>query len=310
MPTINHVLVTGSSGTIGTRLCETLIEKGYSVIGVDYKTNRWNPKVDAITHHADLRDAKALEALPNDIDLVIHLAANARVYNLVADPTLAYDNKTTTFNVLEYVRKNKIPRYMFASSREVYGNATTDEPFRAEHTADFSHCESPYTASKIMGESMAWAYHRCYGLDMIIFRFSNVYGMYDASDRVMPLFIGKCLRNEDIRIYGKDKVLDFTYVDDTVSGIIRAIEQFAGAKNQVYNIATGRGVSMCEVAEKIQSALPNEGRIVIEENRPGEIMRYVADISRARSVLGYEPTTQIDEGIRKSIDWYQKYLYV
>ncbi|MFA6362427.1 NAD-dependent epimerase/dehydratase family protein [Methanoregula sp.] len=299
--------MTGSSGTIGTRLCEKLLACGYNVIGVDKRSNPWNSKIDKITIIADLCDKNSLRSLPKDIDMIIHLAANARVYNLVVDPALARDNFEMLFNVLEFGRVNNIKKIIFSSSREVYGNSGL--PIYSEEDAFVKYCESPYTASKIGGEALIHAYHQCYGIDFIITRFSNVYGMYDESDRVIPLFIRQTLNNEDLTIFGKDKVLDFTYIDDTVDGIIKCIEHFSQEKNSVFNIASGTSIPIIEVAEQIIQGMNGNNSIVLNDNRTGEVVRSSIDISKAQQKLGYLPKIKIHEGIKKSIDWYTKHLY-
>lgn len=304
---IKNILVTGSSGTIGTRLCEKLLACGYNVIGVDKRSNPWNSKIDKITIIADLCDKNSLRSLPKDIDMIIHLAANARVYNLVVDPALARDNFEMLFNVLEFGRVNNIKKIIFSSSREVYGNSGL--PIYSEEDAFVKYCESPYTASKIGGEALIHAYHQCYGIDFIITRFSNVYGMYDESDRVIPLFIRQTLNNEDLTIFGKDKVLDFTYIDDTVDGIIKCIEHFSQEKNSVFNIASGTSIPIIEVAEQIIQGMNGNNSIVLNDNRTGEVVRSSIDISKAQQKLGYLPKIKIHEGIKKSIDWYTKHLY-
>ncbi|GAG26443.1 unnamed protein product, partial [marine sediment metagenome] len=219
-----RILVTGSSGTIGNCLCEALLDGGVDVIGLDIKRNLWNDEVHSRTIYMDLRDQQSLEQLPKDIDVVVHFAANARVYNLVKEPDLARDNFLMLYNILEYSRKNGIKRILFSSSREVYGN--TGYIIHAEDESFVKNCESTYTASKIAGEAMIHAYNQCYNIEYVIMRFSNVFGRYDFSDRVVPLFILKALRNEDVHIYGRDKILDFTYIEDNVNGVLKALELF------------------------------------------------------------------------------------
>jgi len=302
--TIKRILVTGSSGTIGTRLCERLLGLGYKVTGLDIKPNKWSKAVNSITMIGDLRDGKAFDRLPKDVDMVIHLAANARVYDLVLRPDLARDNLDMLFNTLEFCRKRNVRKFMFASSREVYGN--TREPVHAEDDVHVSMCESPYTASKLGGEAMVHAYRQCYGIDFIIMRFSNVYGMYDDSDRVIPLFIRSTKAGRDLVIYGKDKMLDFTYIDDAVDGVMKCICKFDAAKNQVYNIAFGEGATIIKVAELIRSRMGSRNKITLKGNRTGEVVRFVADITKARKKLGYGPVTGLEEGIGKSVDWYTR----
>jgi nucleoside-diphosphate-sugar epimerase len=300
---IKKILVTGSNGTIGTRLCEQLMEQGYTVVGVDWKKNKWHKKVDAITKNFDLRDKKIFDKLDKDFDLVIHLAANARVWDLVVEPDMAMDNILTTYNVIDFTRRSKIKRFMFASSREVYGN--TKKIILKEHEADMVNCESPYSASKISGEALTRSYQKCYGMEYVIFRFSNVYGMYDDSDRVVPLFIRQCKNNQDLTIFGKDKALDFTYIDDNIHGIITCIKNFDKIKNDTINIAYGKSSTIIEVANMIRNKVNPNVKIILKENRTGEVVKYTADISKMKKIL-YQPKVDIKEGIQRSIEWYEK----
>jgi UDP-glucose 4-epimerase len=301
---MKKILITGSSGTIGTRLGEKLLNLGYEIIGVDWKKNKWHKNLEKRTTHLDLRNKNlVLKKLPKKVDLIIHLAANARVYELVKNPDLARDNMITTYNILEYARINKIKNIIFASSREVYGN--TKKAKHKEVDVKIENCESPYSASKISGEALIHSYHKCFGVNYVIIRFSNVYGMYDESDRVIPLFIRKAIKNENLVVFSKDKILDFTYIDDAVEGVIKAIQRFNKVKNNTFNIATGKGTKILFVAQLIKKFLNSKSRIIIKQNRPGEVVKYIADISKARRLLNYEPKTNIIEGIKKTINWYK-----
>ena len=305
---IRRVLVTGSSGTIGTRLCERLMaETDRAVTGVDRRPNGWQDSVQAVTVVADLLDPAAIANLPGDFDVVIHLAANARVYDIVVDTTQARDNMLTVYNVLEFCRQRGIPRVMFASSREVYGNA--DGVVHAEEPVHIRHCESPYSASKVAGEALVYAYQQCYGLDFINIRFSNVYGMYDDSNRVVPLFIKLTKEGQDLTVYGKEKLLDFTYIDDAVHGVLQCLERWDRARNEVYNLAFGEGTTILEVAETVRKRLGATNQIHVGENRPGEVVQYVADITKAREALRYQPQVPFAEGIERAVQWYEANLY-
>jgi UDP-glucose 4-epimerase len=301
---IGKVLVTGSSGTIGTRLCERMLQDGtYEVVGVDRRPNAWNAQVQAVTVAGDLREEATLARLPTDVDVVIHLAANARVYELVEAPELARDNFLTLFNILEFCRRNGIPRFQFASSREVYGN--TGEAVHAEEPVRLGDCESPYSASKLGGEALVHSYGRCYGLDYIIFRFSNVYGMYDDSERVVPLFIRQTRAGRDLTVFGEDKLLDFTYIDDAVDGILLSLERFERARNDTYNLAFGEGTTILAVAGMIREQLGATNRVHLGESRTGEVVRYIADTRKAREKLRFAPRVTCPEGIARSVAWYR-----
>jgi UDP-glucose 4-epimerase len=302
--TFKKILITGSSGTIGTRLFENLLEDGHEVVGFDKNPNKWHVHLDKLTVKGNLLNKKDIKKLPSDFDLVVHLAANARVYNLVIGPDLALENIITTYNILEFCRQNKIKSVIFASSRETYGN--TKEPALKEQNVDIQLCESPYAASKISDEALVYSYSKCYGINYIVFRFSNVYGMYDLSDRFVPLMIKKMKRNESVDIYGGSKFLDFTYIDDCVSGLIKGIKIFPKAKNSTINVASGRGEKLTKVAQIIKEHLRSRSVINIKPNRSGEVMHYVADISRAEKLLDYKPKYSIKEGISSAVAWYIK----
>lgn len=296
------ILVTGSSGTIGTRLCERLLEQKYEVVGADWEPNKWQPGIERLTVRVDLRHEEELKKLPTDVECVIHLAANARVYELVEHPDRARDNFLTTFNTLEWARKNKMKQFIFASSRETYGNSG-QEKYR-EDMVRVENCESPYTASKIAGEALVESYRRCYGMETAIIRFSNVYGMYDDSERVVPLFIRQTKLNQPLVVFGKDKSLDFTYIDDAVEGILLVLRKFSAVNGSVFNLAYGEAHSIMELAELIKKLMGSTSSITAKPSRTGEVTRYTADISKARKVLGFSPKVSFAEGVQKSVEWY------
>ena len=306
-----RVLITGSSGQIGTNLGLRLQEEGHYVFGIDKRPNTWTRDIETL-----LQDLSApffhyqggigSVEYPADLDAVVHLAANAKVNQLVNQPHRAMENITVTFNVLEFCRANDVP-IIFSSSREVYGDIhryITEESY-----ADFAFTESPYSASKISGEALIYSYAQCYGLRYLVFRFSNVYGRYDNDlermSRVIPKFIYQISHNEPITVYGQDKVLDFTYIDDCVSGVVRGIELLASGAggNQTINLAYGRGSSLVTMAEYVGQALGIQPDMRIEPSRVGEVTHYVANVGKARALLGYEPRVSLEEGIPRAVKW-------
>jgi len=295
-------LVTGASGTVGTALTKRLLETGFEVTGTDLRGNRWSAAVDDVTIEADLRDDAAMARLPT-VDTIVHLAANARVHDLVLDPTRARDNFEMTFNILEHARETGVSNVILASSREVYGNRT--EIVHDETDTYVDECESPYTASKIASESMLEAYAQCYDMDACILRFSNVYGRYDASDRVVPLFIARAHRDRPLPVYGPEKVLDFTHVDDCVDGVCRVLDRFEKARGTTFNIASGSGSSLLELAEAVIERTGSDAEIRVEASRTGEVAKYVADISKATKVLDYRPAYSLADGLAEAVEWYR-----
>ena len=301
---IKNILVTGSSGTIGTRLCELLVKNGFNVTGIDKKPNAWSAEVNNSTIISDLTKDGCLENVEDkEFDLIIHLAANARVYDSVVDPNLAYENFVSTYNMLEFARKKK-SSFMFASSREVYGNS--EKTVHSEGDVRLELCESPYSGTKMAGEALTQAYQKCFGIGFVIFRFSNVYGMYDDSDRVVPLFIRKCLANEDLVVFGEEKMLDFTFIDDAVGGVVSAVQRFDSVKNNVINISGSEPVRILDVAQIIKGLTSANNQINIDDNRPGEVVKYTADLTKAKELLDYNPKTSIEDGIKHAIKWHHQ----
>lgn len=301
------ILITGSSGQIGTNLALALCDGGHSVVGVDIRKNGWVDSIETVI--ADLNDPA--EGFIDDMagagfDCVVHLAAHAKVYELVENPSKALENVKMIFTALEISRKGRIP-FVFGSSREVYGDITRHTTEEAH--ADFVIAESPYSASKIAGEAFVYSYSRCYRVPHLVFRFSNVYGRYDNDidrlERVVPLFISKIESGEAITIYGPEKILDFTYVADCVAGVASGVERLVDGRiaNETINLAYGEGRSLGELVEIISKTLSVKAKVTSLPTRPGEVTRYVADISKAQRLLDYKPTTPLCEGVPREIQW-------
>src|SRR4051794_19394036 len=264
-----RVLVTGSSGQIGTNLALRLRGDGHSVFGVDKRQNTWTDEFpyllqDLAGHYPAFVGGIGGVEYP-EVDVVVHMAAHAKVHQLVREPHRALENAIMTFNVLEYCRQLQLP-LVFSSTREVYGDVHRFEEY-GEASADFAFTESPYSASKISSEAFIYSFARCYGLRYLVFRFSNVYGRYDSDlqrmERVLPLFMHQIGRSEPITVYGgEEKVLDFTYIDDCVDGIARGIERLADRRvaNETINLAYGQGNTLVRAAELIAAELAVEPR--------------------------------------------------
>ena len=310
-----RILITGSSGQIGTNLGLYLIEHGHEVFGVDVRPNTWTDAFptllqDLSTPFTDFHGGLGHVPYPRDLDVVVHFAAHAKVHELVQQPARALDNIVMTFNVLEFCRHNGLP-VIFSSSREVYGDIR--RYITEESSADFAFTESPYSASKISGEALIYSYAQCYGLRYLVFRFSNVYGRYDVDiermERVIPLFIRKIAIGRPITVFGENKVLDFTYVDDCVAGVYRGIELLASGReaNQTINLAYGEGHSLLTLADYIGEALGVVPDVTVKSSRVGEVTHYVADIGKARTLLDYTPQTPLREGVGRAVAWATNY---
>ncbi|MCH8054185.1 MAG: NAD-dependent epimerase/dehydratase family protein [Planctomycetes bacterium] len=299
------VLITGSSGQIGTNVGLALLERGDTVHGIDKRANTWTDLIE--TTLLDLSKCAPTD-LPSKTkyDVVLHLAAYAKVFELVEHPERAMENMTMLFNTLDYCRRTKTP-IIFGSSREVYGDI--HRWITVEQEADFIVAESPYSATKIGSEALIYSYGECYGLPHLVFRFSNVYGRFDSDaermERVIPLFIQRIANDQPIIVYGKNKTLDFTYVDDCVQGVVKGIDALAGGKikSATINLACGQGSSLFDLVNMIGMCLNKTPDATYEPSRRGEVTRYVADISVARELLDYEPTLPLSGGLPKAIAW-------
>lgn len=302
-----RILITGSSGQIGTNLGLSLLAAGHEVLGIDKRPNAWTDAID--TEKVDLvavgRGTQSWSP-PWQPDCVVHLAAWAKVHQLVREPEKALENIEMAFAALEIARTSSSP-IVFGSSREVYGDI--HRHITDEGTADFVVAESPYSASKIAGEALFYSYARCYGIRHLVFRFSNVYGRYDNDldrmERVIPLFVRAIDAGEPITVFGRHKVLDFTYVDDCVRGVAAGIGALVAGtvENQTINLAYGQGQSLFDLVNLIEVTLGRDASVRYEESQTGEVTRYVADISKARDLLEYAPEVPLTLGIRKYVEW-------
>jgi UDP-glucose 4-epimerase len=307
----HRVLITGSSGQIGTNLGLRLCAEGDEVVGLDIRPNPWTDAFPTILCDL-LQDgcsgASLLPHVPDRVDLVVHLAASAKVHRSVIEPEHACANVVMAHAVLEFCRYHRLP-LIFSSSREVYGNLATDA--FDEASVDFRRTASPYAAGKIAVESFIHAYSHCYGLRYLIFRLSNVYGRYDCDlqrlERVVPLFISNIDTGEPVTLYGSGKILDFTYIDDCVDGLWRGVELLlnGGEANQTINLAYGEGHSLMELAHYIGEALEKSPVIDYLPSLSGEIGYYVADIGRAQRLIGFMPQTSLRQGIARAIAWWR-----
>jgi UDP-glucuronate 4-epimerase len=311
-----RVLVTGSSGQIGTNLALRLLRDGHQVFGVDKRLNTWTDEFRYLLQDLSGRYPPYPGGIAGvdypEADVVVHLAAHAKVHQLVREPERALENMTMTFNVLEHCRQTRTP-IVFSSSREVYGDVKRFEGY-GEATADFAFTESTYSASKIAGEALIYSYARCYGVPYVVFRFSNVYGRYDNDlhrmVRVLPLFMHKLSREEPITVFGgEEKTLDFTYVDDCVEGIVRGVDAVAEGRvvDETINLAYGEGNTLVRAAELIATELGVEPRVTLAPSLLGEVTHYVADISKARLLLGWEPRVPLAEGIPRAVAWFREH---
>ena len=310
------VLVTGGAGFIGSAFVRRLAEQGEQVVVLDKLTYAGNPAnlegVEHEFHRGDIADPEAVARAAAGCEAIVNFAAETHVDRSILGPAeFIVTDVLGTQVLLDHARNHGI-RHVQVSTDEVYGDIPLDAPGATEESP--LRPSSPYSASKITSEAFIYSYARCYGLKYLVFRFSNVYGRFDNDlwrmERVLPLFMHQLSRSEPITIYGGDeKVLDFTFVDDCIDGITRGVERLAAGsvENETVNLAYGQGNTLVRAAELIADQLEVTPRITKERSLVGEVTRYVAEITKARELLGWQPETPLDAGIPRAVDWFREW---
>ena len=314
-----RVLVTGGAGFIGSHLVDLLASKANRIIVLDNFTSGEKENLKDHLHNnrvtireGDIRDKKLLIDLTKDIDIVYHLAVQCLRVS-IKDPEINHEvNATGTLNLCIASLENRVKRLVYVSSSEVYGSAVTvpmdeDHPFGPI---------TVYGASKAVGEMYTLAYHKTYGLESMVVRPFNTYGprahFEGAYGEVIPKFVLRYLCDASPVIFGDGtQTRDFTYVADTVKGILMASE-CDNMIGQAINIARGQEVSINRLADIISKKLGKEARKpVYEAARPGDVQRHYAGVTKARDMLGYTASTDIESGIGRYIEWFlaQGYAY-
>lgn len=296
------VLVTGSSGFIGTALTERLLDAGYRVTGVDQRANPWSERIDEQTEQLDIL-TDGLATVDGSFDVLLHFAANSRVGSAVRNPSESTENGRLTRTALEFARTRGVEHVLFASSREVYGLG--QRIVYEESDADPRRCANPYGASKLFGESLCEAYRNCYDIQTSALRFTNVYGRYDRHNRVVPLFIARALAGKQLTVYGEEKVLDFVYLDDCVDAVECAVERKSQIAGEAINVGSGVGTALVDLAELISERVDRCPGYEVRSTQTGEPTKTIADTDKARALLEYEPAYDFDDGLDATIEWYR-----
>jgi len=260
--------------------------------------------------NGDIRDFDLLEKIMRDVDVVFHLAAQIHVDRSIIEPKLTYEiNVLGTQNILEVARMYDVEKIIHASTSEVYGSAQY-APMDEKHPLNAPH---PYGASKIAADRMCYSYIQTYGMNICIMRPFNIFGPKQKDSGyggVISLFTKRVLSNMPPIIYGDgEQTRDYTYIDD----IVDAYDLILNNKpiREPINFGTGKEIKIIDLANKIIELCGKRGNIkpVHVEPRPGEVQRLIADISKAKEILGWEPNYTIEEGLKKFIDWYKSFRY-
>lgn len=311
------VLVTGGAGFIGSACAKALMDRGDEVVIIDNFNDYYDPKLkeDRIKkflkgykfklYRGDIRDCKSLEKIfeKEKIDKVIHLAAMAGVRYAIKYPALYADvNVIGTTNLLNLSAKYKIKNFVYASSSSVYGN-NKKYPFSESDNVDTP--ISPYAATKKATELMAHVFSHIYKLPTTGLRFFTVYGPWGRPDMALFKFTQNIIKGKSIDVYNYGKMSrNFTYIDDIVSGVVTALD--ADLKCEIMNIGGDREEKLIRYIKVLEDYLGKKAKKRLLPMQPGDVPKTVADIGKLRK-LGWKPTTGIEEGIKKFVEWYREY---
>ena len=336
---MSTILITGAAGFIGFHLSRLLLDRGDTVIGLDnlndyYDVRLKRDRLALLTPHPnfrfeqiDLADRDAMRRLfeSGGFARVAHMAAQAGVrYSLTNPHAYADSNLTGFLNILEGCRYHRVEHLVYASSSSVYG-ANTKMPFSEHDNVD--HPVSLYAASKKANELMAHAYSHLYELPTTGLRFFTVYGPWGRPDMAIFLFTKAILEGRPIDVFNHGRMRrDFTYVDDIVDGVVRALDRIpapdpnwsgdrpdpatSNAPYRVYNIGNNRPVELLRVIEILEERLGRTAQKNMLPLQPGDVLETYADIDELARDVGFAPRTSIEDGIARFVDWYREYYRV
>ena len=318
---MRNVLVTGGAGFIGSHLVNRLLaEGGWGVTVVDDINDFYDPRIKRRNverhegragftfHEADIRDRAALERIFGwaRFDCVVHLAARAGVRPSLSQPVLyAETNINGTLNLLELARACGVRQFVFGSSSSVYGE-NEKVPFAEDDPVNRP--ISPYAATKAAGELLCHTYSHLWGLRSVALRFFTVYGARQRPDLAIHKFAQLISRGEPIPVFGDGTTRrDYTYVDDIIAGV-RAAMDYEATPFEIINLGESRTVELRELIGLLEKELGRDAIIDRQPLQPGDVPQTFADTRKARRLLGYDPQTPIEEGIRRFVEWFRTTL--
>jgi len=311
-----HVLITGGAGFIGSHLTDTLLKRGDDVTVVDnfdpYYAPRlkWANLARAQEHDnfslspTDIRDIEKVNELfdHGGFDAVVHLAALAGVRESLKRPADFVDvNINGTLVLMDAARRHGQPRFVLASTSSVYG-LSPHVPF--SEGDPLMQCISPYGATKIACEKLAHTYYHVHDIPMVALRFFTVYGPRQRPDMAIHKFVRAILNGEEITLYGDGtSSRDYTYIDDIIAGVVAALD--GTQRYDVVNLGNSATVTLSELVHVIEEACGTKAKLKPLPEQPGDPPHTCADITHARHTLGFEPQTDIAEGVARFVDWYR-----
>jgi UDP-glucose 4-epimerase len=306
-------LITGIAGFIGSSLAHELLQRGEQVRGIDNLSTGKRDNIAPILNKIDFREAdllnlEAMKQACTGADYVLHQAAIPSVPKSVLDPIGSNRaNIDGTVNILVAARDAKVKRVVYAASSSAYG----DTPTLPKHERMTPDPISPYAVAKLASEHYLTSFYRCYGLETVALRYFNIFGpRQDPSSPysgVLAKFITLMLKGEQPTIFGDgEQSRDFTYIDNAVNAnLLACTAPAAQVAGKVFNVATGRRVTLNETFQLLQNLTSYSGSPAFSAERGGDIKHSLADISLAEQNLGYKPTVNFEDGLRRTVDWYR-----
>jgi len=309
-----RVLVTGGAGFIGSHLVEKLLAASHDVVVLDDFNDFYDPQIkhaniggfarDVTVYHVDLRDSESVRNLfhREKVDAIAHLAARAGVRPSIQFPRLYYDtNVTGTLHLLEAARVTGTERFIFASSSSVYGASKTVPFSEDEH---LSQTFSPYAATKVGGEFLCSTYSHLYNLRVVALRYFTVYGPRQRPDLAIHQFTRRIYAGQPVDQFGDGSTRrDYTYIEDVIQGTMAALA-YEGPLFDIFNLGESETIQLKDLIVAIENALGKRAKINQLPEQPGDMPLTFADISKARRLLGYKPTTRLSEGLPNFIEWF------
>jgi nucleoside-diphosphate-sugar epimerase len=304
----DRYLITGGAGFIGSHLVKHVLGAGGNVRVVDNLSTGFAKRLSQIRDSvqlvtADLADNSVAAEVVKDVDYVLHQAAVPSVQRSVVDPVgTNRSNVTATLNLLENSRKAGVRRFVYAASSSAYGD-TEVLPKSEDMPANPL---SPYALQKWVGERYCKLYHELYGLETVSLRYFNVFGPgqdpYSEYSAVVPKFTTKLLAKEPITVYGDgEQSRDFTYIDNVIQANLLALRA-PNAPGEVCNIGCGQSVTLNQLIQILEELLKVRAQVTYAPAKPGDVRHSLADITKATRVLGYVPETEVEEGLRKTVE--------
>ena len=309
-----RILVTGGAGFIGSHLVEKLLAAGHQVGVLDDFNDFYDPQIkheniagfarDVPVHHVDLRDSGSVRKLfhREKFETIAHLAARAGVRPSIQQPQLYYDtNVSGTLHLLEAARVTGVERFIFASSSSVYGLSKTVPFSEDEH---LTQTLSPYAATKIGGEFLCSTYSHLYRIRVVALRYFTVYGPRQRPDLAIHQFTRRIYSGQPIDQFGDGTTRrDYTYIDDVIQGTMAALN-YEGPLFDTFNLGESETIQLKDLIAAIENALKKKAKINRLPEQPGDMPLTCANISKARKLLGYNPTTRLSDGLPRFIDWF------